>query len=48
MKTSGIFSPSGGMPFLAVLLFLVWILLASVLLVQRTSEAAAPRAATVM
>ena len=37
IKTSGFFSPSGGMPFIAFLAMLVWILVSSVLLVQRTA-----------
>ena len=38
-KTKGFFSPSGGMPMIAFIGFLVWILVSSILLVQRTAEA---------
>jgi len=48
MKSSGFFSPTGGMPFIAFLVFLIWVLVASLLLVQQTGEATMPVAATSM
>lgn len=38
-KSTGFFSPSGGMPMIAFLAILVWVLLSSILLVKRTGEA---------
>jgi hypothetical protein len=37
IKTDGFFSPSGAMGFIAFLVFLLWFLVASILLVQRTA-----------
>jgi hypothetical protein len=48
LKTTGFFSPSGGMGFVAFLSFIVWIVTSSVLLVRRTATAAAPMAAPAM
>lgn len=42
MKTTGFFSPSGAMPMIAFFALLVWILVSSVLLVQRTAPATSP------
>ena len=42
-KTKGFFSPGGGMEFIAFLVFLAWVLISSVLLVQKL--AAAPTSA---
>jgi len=38
-KTKGFFSPGGAMEFIAFLVFLAWVLVSSVLLVQRTADA---------
>ena len=39
LKTSGFFSVTGGMSFIAFLVFAVWVLVSSVLLVQKTATA---------
>ena len=47
VKTTGFFSVSGGMPLIALLTFLGWILIASLLLVRRSGvETTVPRPAT--
>jgi hypothetical protein len=45
-KTSGFFSPSGGMVMITFIVFLAWILVASVLLVQKTATASMGAPAT--
>jgi hypothetical protein len=46
LKTKGFFSVSGGMPLIAFLVFLAWILVSSALLVMQTAAEPMPAAAT--
>jgi hypothetical protein len=46
IKTSGFFSPTGGMVMITFIVFLAWILVASFLLVQKTATAAMGAPAT--
>ena len=48
LKTDGFFSPSGGMPFIGFLVLLLWILVASVLLVLREGQTRAAPATSPM
>jgi hypothetical protein len=48
VKTTGFFSPTGAMTLISFLVFLAWILVASVLLVQRTGDEPVTRPAPAM
>ncbi len=46
LRTKGFFSVTGGMSFIAFLVFAVWVLISSALLVQKTAAAGMPAPAT--
>jgi hypothetical protein len=45
LGTSGFFSPSGAMPFIAFVVLLAWVFVTSLLLVRRAAPEEAPSAA---